>query len=95
MKEQRFDWDENKAATNWRDHGVTFWQALKAINDHFVVEWVDDLENYGEERINPPGMCDGVLLHLTYAERGVCIRIISARRAEKHERDHYYRENAY
>jgi uncharacterized protein len=94
LKEQKFDWDENKAATNWRDHGVTFWQTVKSINDHFVVEWVDDREDYGEERINLPGMCDGVLLHVTYTECGESIRIISAGRAEKHEQDHYYRENA-
>ena len=49
---------------------------------------------YGEERISLLGMCRGTILHVTYAERGECIRIISARRAEKHERDYYYRENS-
>jgi uncharacterized DUF497 family protein len=39
------------------------------------------------------GMC-GVILHVTYTERGERIRIISARRAERHEQDDYYRENA-
>jgi uncharacterized DUF497 family protein len=93
-REQKYDWDEKKAATNWRDHGVTFQQAIKALNDHFFVERIDERENYGEERINLLGMCDGVLLHVTYTERDEVIRIISARRAEKHEQDHYYRENA-
>jgi putative transcriptional regulator len=32
-------------------------------------------------------MCDGVILHVTYTERGERIRIISARRAERHEQD--------
>src|ERR1039458_1523666 len=40
------------------------------------------------------GMCRGTILHVTYAERGECIRITSARRAEKHERDYYSRENS-
>jgi hypothetical protein len=39
-------------------------------------------------------MCDGIILHVTYTERGECIRIISARRAEKDEQEHYYRENS-
>jgi hypothetical protein len=39
-------------------------------------------------------MCEGVILHVTYTERGKLIWIISARRAVKHEQDDYYRENA-
>jgi uncharacterized protein len=62
--------------------------------DPFAVERLDTRENYGEERINLIGMCDGVLIHVTYTERGERIRIISARRAEKHEQDDYYRENS-
>jgi uncharacterized protein len=90
----RFDWDNNKAASNWRDHGVTFDQAVKAIGDPFAVEWIDDREAYGEERVNLLGMCEGVLLHVTYTERGDLIRIISARRAERNEQDDYYRKNS-
>jgi uncharacterized DUF497 family protein len=89
-----FDWDNPKAATNWRDHGVTFDQAIKAFRDPFAIEEIDDREDYGEERINLLGMCNGVILHVTYTERGEHIRIISARRAQRHEQDHYYRENA-
>jgi hypothetical protein len=89
-----FDWYEAKAAANWRDHGVTFDHAAKAIGDPFSIEWIDDRENYGEERINLLGMCDGSVLHVTYTERGDRIWIISARRAERHEQDHYFRENS-
>jgi uncharacterized DUF497 family protein len=39
-------------------------------------------------------MCDGVILHVTYSERGEHIRLISARRAVKHEQDHCWRENS-
>ena len=90
-----FEWDNNKAAVNWRNHGVTFSQAVKTFGDHFAVEWIDDREDYREERVNLVGMCDGVLLHVTYTERGERIRIISARQAEKHEQEYYYRENAF
>jgi len=90
----RFEWDNIKAASNWRDHGVTFDQAAKAVGDAFAVEAIDDREAYDEERINLLGMCDGVILHVTYTERGERLRIISARRAKRHEQDHYYRENS-
>jgi uncharacterized DUF497 family protein len=34
------------------------------------------------------------VLYVAYTERGDNIRIISARRAERHEQDRYYRHNA-
>jgi uncharacterized DUF497 family protein len=89
-----FDWDDKKAAANWHNHGVAFEQAVRAFCDPFAVERIDERKDYGEERINLFGMCDGVILHVTYTERGERIRIISARRAERHEQDDYYRENA-
>ncbi|MGD0640027.1 MAG: BrnT family toxin [Roseiarcus sp.] len=94
MKEVVFEWDAEKAAVNWRAHGVAFDHAIKAIGDAFAVEWIDDREAYGEERINLLGICDGALLHVTYTERGKSIRIISARRATRNEQDHYFRENS-
>jgi hypothetical protein len=94
MIDSRFEWDNAKAARNYRDHGVTFDQAVKAVSDPFAIEMIDEREDYGEERINLLGMCDGTLLHVTYTERGERIRVISARRAERHEQDEYYRENS-
>ena len=69
-------------------------RSIKAFHDRFGVERFDDREDYGEERINLLGMCEGVILHVTYTERVDRIRIISARRAARHEQDDYYRENA-
>jgi hypothetical protein len=73
---------------------TTALHSIKAFRDHFAIERFDVRENYGEERINLLGMCDGTILHVTYTERGERIRIISARRAEKHEQEDYYRENS-
>lgn len=58
------------------------------------MERIDDRQEYGEERTNLVGMSDGLLGHVTYTERNDRIRIISARRAERHEQDDYYRENS-
>ena len=65
------------------------------FRDPFAIEQIDDREYYGEERVNLIGMGEGTLLHITYTERGEHIRIISARQAEKHEQDDYYRENSH
>jgi uncharacterized DUF497 family protein len=94
MTEGRFEWDAEKATANLRDHGVAFDEAVAAFRDPFGVERVDDREDYGEERINLLGMSGGVIFHVTYTERDDRIRMISARRAVKHEQEDYYRENA-
>jgi uncharacterized DUF497 family protein len=87
MQDEQFEWDDAKAADNWRNHGVTFDKAVKTFADPFAVEWIDEREDYGEERRNLLGMCDGVILHVTYTERGERIRRISARWAERYEQD--------
>jgi uncharacterized DUF497 family protein len=89
-----FEWGDDKAAVNWREHGIAFHEAAKAFRDPFAVERIDRRRDYGEERINLVGMCEGVLIHVTYTERGERIRLISARRAERNEQDDYYRENS-
>ena len=95
MQDDLFEWDDAKAEINWRDHGVAFHEAVRAFRDHFAVETIDGRENYEEERINLLGRCDGVLLHVTYTERGNRTRLISARKADKHEQEYYYRENSF
>jgi uncharacterized DUF497 family protein len=90
-----FEWDDEKAASNIRDHeGVTFEQAAAAFSDPFAVEWIDEREDYGEERGILLGRISGQLLYVVYTERGTNIRIISARRATRHEQDIYFRQNA-
>lgn len=94
MQDEEFEWDDAKATENWRRHGVTLRQGGEALHDPFAIEEVDEREDYGEERVNVIAMRQGVLLHVTYTLRGDRIRIISARRATKHEQDDYYRQNA-
>jgi uncharacterized DUF497 family protein len=90
-----FEWDDDKATANLQKHGVPFEEAIKAFRDPFAVERVDAREDYGEERINLVGMCEGILLHVSYTERNERIRIISAREAQTHEQDDYYCENSF
>jgi uncharacterized DUF497 family protein len=94
MADSTFEWDDAKAADNYRNHGVTFDQAKRAFADPFAVERLDDRENYGEDRFNILGMVDGRLLFVAYALRNDTIRIISARGAEPHEKRKYHEDNA-
>jgi len=56
-----------------------------AVGDTFAVEWIDDRRDYGEERLNLLGMCQGTLLYVAFTER---------RRAERHEQDRYFQESS-
>lgn len=88
-----FEWDEEKARANLRKHGVSFECAVKGFKDPLGVEWADEREAYGELRTILLAMADGVIFVVAFAERNDRIRIISVRRATRHEQDHYYREN--
>jgi len=58
---REFEWDDEKVASNWAEHGVAFHEAVKAFRDPFAVERFDDREGYGEERVNLIGMCEASL----------------------------------
>ena len=62
-----------------------------AFSDTFAVEWIDEREDYGEERSVLLGMTGGQLLYVAYTERGTNIRIISARKATPREATLYRR----
>jgi len=93
MQDELFEWDDAKAAQNWRDHGVSFEMAREAFADAFAVEWVDAAQDSREERYAMIGMVEARLLFVAYALRGERVRIISARKAEPYERRKYHDEN--
>lgn len=74
-----FEWDAQKALSNLQKHGVSFEFAIAVFCDHFAVEIQDNRADYGEQRINRLGLCDDIILHVTYTQR--------------HEREYYYRQN--
>jgi DNA-binding transcriptional regulator YiaG/uncharacterized DUF497 family protein len=95
MQDGQFGWSDAETAANWRDRGVSIHDAIKAFRDPLAIERIDDREDYGEERINLIGMCQGVLLHVTYTGTNAATSPGSSRprRATRHEQDDYYREN--
>ena len=87
-----FEWDRFKAESNARKHGVTFHFAREAFLDLNNFEYADEYPF--EERTVMLGMVDGLILYIVYADWPPNIRLISARKAERHEQDIYYHRNA-
>jgi len=90
MDDGTFQWDDDKAASNYAKHGVRFEAARGVFKDPFAIERMDDRKNYGEERFILIGMSSGRLLAVVYTTRGEAIRIISARGAEPYEHRQYH-----
>ncbi|EJH3080253.1 BrnT family toxin [Salmonella enterica] len=88
-----FEWDEVKATSNYRKHGIRFEEAARVFDDPFHLSIQDRYEN-GEYRWQSIGMVRGcmmvVVAHTTRFEDGTeIIRLISARRAERRELRRY------
>jgi uncharacterized DUF497 family protein len=88
----QFEWDERKNGSNVAKHGIDFQRAALIFKDA-TLERVDDREDYGELRIVALGLVglDVYRVVFTEVEDGV-IRIVSAQRAERNERQIFFRE---
>lgn len=85
-----FEWDEEKNKANQRKHRISFEEAAE-IFCYPMYELVDPRFDYGEERFIAIGRNNQMLiLTVVYTERETRIRIISARRANKQEKQLYY-----
>ena len=51
-----FEWDESKAAKNFRKHGVSFEEAATAFGDPFSITIYDPLHSENEDRFILLGM---------------------------------------
>ena len=93
MNDGAFEWDDDKATTNYAKHGVRFEVGRGVFRDPFAIEQLDERQDYGEERFTIVGMTGGRLLFVAYTMRADTVRIISARGAEPYEQRQYYDEN--
>ncbi len=90
-----FEWDPEKAANNIRKHRVAFEEAATIFLDPSAASLYDEDHSGEEERwITQGRSSSGRLLvasHTFFEIPGleIRIRLISARRAKKHERKHY------
>ena len=87
-----FSWNQAKAKSNLKKHGVSFEEAQSVFYDDLAVQFYDE-DSSDEERFLLLGMSnDSRILMVVHCERGEDgdeLRIISARKATKNEQQHY------
>ena len=88
-----FEWDEKKAKSNSKKHGITFEEASTAFADDLSITIEDPLHNKDEDRLILIGLSSvSNTLVVVHVERLEVLRIISARKASKKEQK-FYEEN--
>jgi hypothetical protein len=89
-----FEWDPEKAAANIRRRRVSFNEAATVLDDPLSTTFPDEAHSEGEMRFVTVGVSRrGRLLVVAHTERSDTIRIISARRATRREREFYEQGN--
>ncbi|MER2527429.1 MAG: BrnT family toxin [Candidatus Competibacter denitrificans] len=84
-----FTWDSIKRQANLKKHGLDFADAEQIFSSEtFTFE--DDRFAYGEQRFISLGLLRGHVIVIVHTETEDTIRIISMRRAEKHEQILYF-----
>jgi uncharacterized protein len=85
-----FEWDDTKARSNRRKHGISFDEATSAFYDPLSVTIPDPDHSASEARFVLIGVTvTGRLVVVSHTDRGDRIRIISARRPTRLERVSY------
>jgi len=88
-----FEWNEAKAVSNLKKHGVSFHEAKSVFFDENAIQFYDESHStLGEDRFLMLGISTlSNVLTVCHCERddGNTIRIISARKATKNETKYY------
>jgi uncharacterized protein len=86
-----FEWDEEKNAANLAKHGISFEEASTIFEGRVFTD--EDVGSHDEPRERSYGLINGMtVVCVIHTDRTGATRIISARKATKHERDLF---NAY
>ncbi len=89
----RVEWDATKASVNFLKHRVTFGEAIEVFYDPNALEDYDAGHSTSETRICITGFSRRRLLFVVFTEHNDKVRIISARKATKAEREFYEGRN--
>jgi uncharacterized DUF497 family protein len=84
-----FSWDDKKDRANQRKHGISFSLASLVFSDDNRMEQVDE-NSLDEERLITIGLIDGQEIVVVYTMRDGITRLISARGADRYEREDYW-----
>lgn len=85
-----FEWDEVKDARCRRERGFSFDFASEAFTDPNHLIEPDERIDYREIRLRLIGLIEDRVYVVIFTMRGQKTRIISARRANRREQNHYY-----
>ena len=85
-----YTWDPKKNRHNLAHHGIAFEDAVK-IFEGLTLERVDDRFRYHEGRVYAIGIVNGIEITVIFTDVSRTERrIISAWKAERHEREAYW-----
>jgi uncharacterized DUF497 family protein len=85
----QFEWDEAKNLENIRKHQIDFVDVVQVFDSPMLMD-LDERSNYGEERWVGIGFLDNGIAVVVWTERrSDVIRIISARRANRYEKQKF------
>lgn len=88
----RFVWDEQKNRANIQKHGLDFRDAALVFRRRTLVRY-DDRDEYGEDRWIATGWLTDIIVVIVFTEPDPqTTRVISMRKASRHERERFYRE---
>ena len=85
------EWDEAKRLSNRRKHGIDFEDLVEFWESDLYTK-LDNRFDYGETRFLTFGLLAGEVLAVAHTEADAIVRIISARKAEKHEQEYYFKK---
>jgi uncharacterized DUF497 family protein len=86
----KIEWDPRKAKSNLKKHKVSFEEAATALSDPIAATGADPDHSITEDRFITFGVSEkGRLLVVAHTDEGETIRIISARKASKGEKEIY------
>jgi len=86
----RFSWSESKRQLNLQQHGLDFVDAPQVF-DGPTYTYEDDRFDYSEQRFVTLGLLEELVVSIVHTETARLIRIISFRKATKHEQTIFFR----
>jgi uncharacterized DUF497 family protein len=86
----RFEWDEGKRWSNLRKHGIDFVEVEKVFEGETMTTL--DERYLPEIRFLTLGLLKGFVVSIVHMETDESIRVISARKASKHEEKIYFQQ---
>lgn len=83
-----FEWDEEKNRANILKHGIDFADAPQVFESPMLTA-LDAREDYGEDRWIGVGFLREQVVIVVFTESDDTTRIVSLRKAQKHERTRF------